>query len=256
MKPSLAPSAQARLDARERPRTPPRLRQRWHDLAFFHWAWSPDDLAARLPSGLHLDTYEDSAYIGLVPFRMTGVRPRGFPAIPPFSRFHEINVRTYVYDDYGRPGVWFFSLDAADRLAVRVARRFFHLPYAYARIGHQRDGDLITYHTTRPWLAQTSELCYRLGPPWGEAEPESLEFFLVERYRLFTYDERRGRLLTGRVWHEPYPLRSLQWVSGDTRLLGWNGLDEPLRLPDHGVFANHVDVHIFNVEAVDTRAGR
>ena len=67
---------------------------------------------ALVPAGLELDTFEGQAWIGVVPFRMTGIRPVASAAAW-LSAFAELNVRTYVTVG-GKPGVCFFSLDAAN----------------------------------------------------------------------------------------------------------------------------------------------
>lgn len=172
-------------------------RQTWRDLLFLHWRVSGDALRARLPPGLQLDTFEGEAWLGVVPFRMTGVRPRGVPCLPLVSSFRELNVRTYVVRDE-RPGVYFFSLDASSRLAVAVARRFFHLPYFHARMSlEERDG-WIHYASARPGARFRA----RYREREGAAPAGALDHWLTERYCLYTRD-----LLRGEVHHAPWPLR-------------------------------------------------
>src|SRR3954453_2487739 len=115
------------------------MRQSWRDLLFVHWACDPDAIRALIPEGLELHVLEGRAYVGLVPFTMTGVRPVGLPSVPWLSSFHETNVRTYVHRGGRDPGVWFFSLDAANPIAVRLARKLFHLPYHDARMFLERE---------------------------------------------------------------------------------------------------------------------
>ncbi len=124
------------------------MAQSWRDLLFAHWPLPAADLRHLVPSSLQLDLWSDEAWLGIVPFRMEGVRVRGLLPIPGLSSTPEINVRTYVIVNR-KPGVYFFSLDASSRFAVRVARRFFHLPYFDARMGVRRDGDWIRYITSR-----------------------------------------------------------------------------------------------------------
>src|SRR5262249_60783837 len=112
----------------------------WRDLLFLHWAVPAEPLRALVPEQLDLDLFEGTAYVGLVPFSMTDVRPVGLPPIVGLSRFHETNVRTYVHRAGSDPGVWFFSLDAANRVAVALARRLYHLPYYFARMFLEREG--------------------------------------------------------------------------------------------------------------------
>ncbi len=116
-----------------RPYPPPRrpwvMKQAWHDLLFAHWPFEASAVRPLLPASLPLDTFEGRAWIGVVPFRVGGLRVRALPALPFVSAFPELNVRTYVTLD-GQPGVFFFSLDAGSRLAVEAARLAYHLPYA------------------------------------------------------------------------------------------------------------------------------
>ena len=123
-----------RIGPTREPDRRPVMRQSWRELLFLHWPISPDQLRPLVPPSLDLDLFEGIAYVGLVPFTMTGVRPVGLPSVRGISNFHETNVRTYVHRDGRDPGVWFFSLDAANRLAVYLARTFFHLPYYHARM--------------------------------------------------------------------------------------------------------------------------
>ena len=112
----------------------PVMRQKWRDILFLHWAFSPQEIRSLVPPQLELDLFEGNAYVGLVPFTMTGVRPVGLPPLWGLSSFHETNLRTYVRFDGHDPGVWFFNLEAANSLAVRIARALFHLPYHRARM--------------------------------------------------------------------------------------------------------------------------
>ena len=124
------------------------MRMRWSELLFAHWAVEPEVLRPFIPAGLELELFEGRAWIGLVPFRMSDVAPRMVPAVPGISEFLELNVRTYVTTG-GKRGVWFFSLDAASRLAVRAARTFFHLPYYHADMDLQVDGAKVSYRSER-----------------------------------------------------------------------------------------------------------
>jgi len=128
-----APTASQRLAACERPSVQPVMFQQWRDLLFLHWEYPAEAIQATLPAGLFVDTFAGKAYLGVVPFFMQKIRPRFLPAVPGISDFMELNLRTYVHDRAGVPGVWFYSLDANQWLAVQVARNFFHLPYEYAK---------------------------------------------------------------------------------------------------------------------------
>ena len=188
------------------PRHSHAMRMGWHDLLFMHWPVEPNDIEKHLP-GIPCDQFDGRAWIGIVPFRMTNVAPRFVPALPGFSAFPELNVRTYVSID-GKPGVWFFTLDATNRIAVRVARQFFHLPYMDAKIEFESKDGVINYSSTRIHNNEPAaelELSYR---PIGDsffAEPGTLEYWLTARYCLYTQD-RSGNLLRGEIDHDPWPL--------------------------------------------------
>ncbi len=180
----------------------------WHDLLFMHWPLPPATLRPLIPPALTLDTFDGWAWIGVVPFEMRGVRPRLAPSVPWLSRFCELNVRTYVKAG-GKPGVWFFSLDAANPLAVRAARYSFHLPYYDARMNSTRAKDGVLYESLRTHrLVGPAELSasYR---PTGIAQvalPGSHEYWLTARYCLYAAG-RNGRPWRGEIDHEPWPLQ-------------------------------------------------
>ena len=191
-----------------RPRTPWLMRMRWHELCFLHWRIEPDVLRPLLPPGLGLDTFDGTAWLGVVPFRMTDVAPRHVPRFAPLTDFAELNVRTYVTAG-GKPGVWFFSLDATQPLAVRLARSCFHLAYLDAAITIRRDADAIDYRSVRTHLGGgVAELAVRYRPtgPPAVSAPGTLEHFLTERYCLYAAT-RRGRLRRQDVDHPPWPLQ-------------------------------------------------
>jgi uncharacterized protein YqjF (DUF2071 family) len=243
----IAPSLEQRLAARTRGITAPAMYQRWSDLLFLHWRWDAEDLRRRLPKGLHLDTHDGSAWLGVVPFFMDRIRPRFLPAVPWLSWFLELNVRTYVHDDQGRPGVWFFSLDCNQPLAVKLARTFFHLPYFDARMRAVRDRDgRIRYECRRRGEGVAETFDYHLQSEAQPAEAGSLEFFLVERYLLFANSPRGLR--AGYVHHAPYPLCAANVGSYDTAPLVWNGFTGPGRAPDHVIGSRGVDVRIGRLE--------
>jgi uncharacterized protein YqjF (DUF2071 family) len=187
------------------------MAQSWHDLLFAHWRIDAAVLRPHIPRRLQIDTFEEQAWIGVVPFRMSGVRLRCTPALPWLSGFPELNVRTYVLAA-GKPGVWFFSLDAGNAAAVAIARAWFHLPYFRARMTCQRDGVGIRYHserTHRDAPAGFLEMRYRPVAEAVEPQPGTLEYFLTERYCLYARAPD-GDLLRGEIHHPPWRLQVAQ----------------------------------------------
>jgi uncharacterized protein YqjF (DUF2071 family) len=173
-----------------RPYPPPHLpwamKQVWRDLLFAHWPIDPAVVRPLVPAPFPLDTFDGRAWIGVVPFRITGLRPRAAPPMPFVSSFPELNVRTYVTLD-GKPGVYFFSLDAGSRLAVEAARLFYRLPYAKARITVARRGEAVDYtsvRTDRRFRPAELRARYRPMGPVVFARPGSLDHWLTARYCL------------------------------------------------------------------------
>lgn len=204
------------------------MTMRWRELLFLHYPYDPEAIQRVLPPGLTVDTYPDEtgremAWIGLVPFRMEGVRPKGMPKIQPCENFPETNVRTYCHVNGRDPGVWFFSLDAANPFACVWARQFFHLPYHEAKMSVESKSGEVHYESARfrGQEAQNSVHCH-IGDEIGSAEPGTLEFFLIERYLLYSY--KTGRLFKGQVFHQPYPLRKVENFSVSSGLIEANGL--------------------------------
>lgn len=177
----------------------------WLDLLFAHWSFEPETIAALLPDGLELDTFDGRAWVAVVPFRMERVGPRALNWVPGVSAFPELNVRTYVTRG-GKPGVWFFSLDAASRVAVRAARLGFHLPYFDATMSCERRDGWIDYRSVRSSPAGVFEGRYRPTGPVYQSTPGTLEHWLTERYCLYSCDGR-GQLWRGEIHHEQWPLR-------------------------------------------------
>lgn len=220
--------------------------QNWRLLTFLHWAFPPEEVRGLLPAGLELDTFEGKAYIGLVPFTMRGIRPVGLPAVCWLSNFHETNVRTYVHAGGRDPGVYFFSLDAANPVAVALARRLFHLPYHYARMTIQSLGEAISYRSERraagPMPPMTRIDCRILPILPKPAIVGTLDHFLIERYLLYT--TRSGRLCVGQVYHTPYPIQAAEILILEETLLAASGLSRPDRVPlVH--YSGGVNVEIF-----------
>ena len=226
------------------------LFQRWHELLFAHWPLDPDRVRALVPAGLTLDTFEGEAWVGVVPFRMSGVRLRGAPALPGLSAFPELNVRTYVRHGEKR-GVWFFSLDAASRLAVRAARAWFHLPYFDARMACVERSGEIHYRSLRTHRgAPAAELVGRYAPsaPVELARPGTLEHFLTERYCLFAAGPR-GQLFRGDIHHLPWPLQRAQADFETNSMAQASGIPLPATAPTLH-FARVLDVLIWTPRRV------
>ena len=184
------------------------MAQIWHDLLFAHWPIPQEVLRPNVPAQLAIDTFDGQAWLGVVPFRMSGVRLRGTPAMPWLSAFPELNVRTYVVAD-GKPGVWFFSLDAANLTAVAIARAWFHLPYFRARMSCEKKKGWIEYaskRTHRGAARGTLQGRYRAVGTEFSAQIGTLEHFLTERYCLYTADAA-GRIIQGEIHHAPWPLQ-------------------------------------------------
>jgi uncharacterized protein YqjF (DUF2071 family) len=225
--------------------------QCWKKLLFLHWRWDAGEIQKRLPIGLTIDCFDGSAWIGIVPFFMSGIRPAGFPPLPVISDFLELNLRTYVRDESGRPGIWFFSLDANQPLAVWAARIGFALPYRHAVMYSKQIGSWTDYVSTRSGYQPVLNYRYRSSGTAEEPALGSLEFFLIERYRLFAF--RDGQLLTGRVSHAPYRISRAAVGRYDPRLLELEGLDAPDRPPDHVCYAHRVDVSVYPPEKCQER---
>lgn len=247
------------------------MAQVWHDLLFAHWPIDTASMREHVPRELELDLFDGRAWLGLVPFRMSGVRLRGTPALPWLSAFPELNLRTYVRCN-GVPGVWFFALEAANPIAVEVARRWFHLPYFHARMRCERepegtardersrgpgaparedstadDGSFVRFSSLRTHRgAPPAELVARYGPagPVELARDGSLEHWLTERYCLYALDPR-GRVLRGDVQHAPWPLQRAHAELERSTLPQAFGF-EPRGAP-HVLFARRLDVVVWSL---------
>jgi uncharacterized protein len=244
-----------RLSIRTRPGGIPIMHQTWGKLLFMHWAIDAEILRPLIPSQLSIDTFDGRAWLGVVPFTMWGIRASFLPPIPGTSAFHELNVRTYVHYQ-GVPGVWFFSLDAANSLAVWGARTFYHLPYFNAEMTLGQEGNTIKYSSARTdkqtytqfFAADAAgfsadfgsdrfqdlpraelNLSWKFGEPFPESKPGSIEFFLTERYCLYAY--HRGQMHQSRIWHKPWPLRSASIDSCHSTMIESLGIDKPAGEP-------------------------
>jgi uncharacterized protein len=181
--------------------------QTWEDLLFASWRVAAEQVREHVPQELEVGQHDGSAWVTVTPFRLTGLRARGTLPLPRVSSFLELNVRTPVVGPDGRPGIWFFSLDASSRLAVELARRAYKLPYFHARMSATRRGQWIDYECAR--TDEPGRVFSGRYRPDGEvlhAERGSLEWFLVEHYCLYATDERH-RLHRAEIHHEPWPLQ-------------------------------------------------
>ena len=225
----------------------PVMYQRWEHLLFLHWAVDREVIQRTLPPGLHADTFDGAGWLGIVPFAMRSVRPAGLPAVGPISDFLELNVRTYVHDERGVPGVWFYSLDCNQPLAVVIAQTLFCLPYRHAAM-HAQFAETIAYESRRRGTDTTARYVWQ---PQGEprtAATGSLEFFLLERYHL--YAARGKNLYRGTVAHEPYRFREAglrEFSAIPASLDGFPDLDPQLR---HVCHADRIDVRILALQKV------
>jgi len=219
------------------------MHQVWHDLLFAHWEVPAAAVARLLPASLQPDLFEGRAWLGVVPFRMTGVRLAGLPAVPGTAAFPELNVRSYVRHRDER-GVWFFSLDAGNRLAVAVARRWFGLPYFRARMRCEADGEAVRYASRRDDArGAPAELRARYEPsgPPCVAPPGTLDDFLTNRLVLFA-PGRDGRLLRAPVEHAAWPLQPARASVEVNSMAAWLGL--PLQGPPRLLFSRRLDVRV------------
>ena len=227
------------------------MSQRWCDLLFAHWPVPAAAIRSRIPERLEIETFDGTAWIAVVPFRMEAVRPRWLPAVPWLSAFPELNLRTYVRLD-DRPGVFFFSLDATNPVAVSLARRLFRLPYFRARMSCEGRGEAVAYRSTRTHRgAPEARFEGRYGPV-GEvsrAVPGTLEHFLAERYCLYASGRSVGRpsddLYRGEVHHGPWPLQPAEADIAVNSLLESVGLGDAAARPPHLLFARRIDVRVW-----------
>jgi len=218
-------------------------RQCWHDLLFAHWRLDADAVRSLVPPPLAVQERDGSSWIGVVPFHMTGVMRRPLPDLPGLSAFAELNLRLYVEHE-GKPGVWFLSLDAANALAVRVARRFFHLPYHHAEMRVRVEVDRVAYASRRRQAPDaTFEADYGPRSAPFEAGAGSLDHWLTERYCLYAVSPA-GRLFRTDIHHHPWPLQRA-WAE-----IRQNGIGEPFglrldRAPDLLHFSRRLDVVVW-----------
>lgn len=246
-------AALLRTDHRPWPLPPGRWtwRQSWCDLLFAHWPVPAATLRHLVPPELEIQELDGTSWVGIVPFRMEGVAPRPLPDLPWISAFPELNLRLYVECD-GRPGVWFLSLDATNRLAVWAARRFFHLPYLWSRIAVDEDGAGFRFACERREgpAPMTFRSSYRPTSDPFESVPGTLDHWLTERYCLYARSPG-GELLRAEVHHHPWSLQRAEAEVTARELTSAHGFEvhgPPVLLH----FARRIDVVVWSPTAVRT----
>ena len=231
-----------RLEPTRRPPGKPSGWQKWRSLSFLHWTVPVAAVRRAVPPALELDLWQGEAFVGIVPFAMRDIAPHWWPRRWSFN-FLETNLRTYVHYR-GRPGVYFLSLDANSRLAVRAARYGWGLPYYDADMTLATEGDL-HYASQRPRHGAAFQLRCRPGAFLGASQPGTVEHFLLERYLLFV--ERSRRIFVGQVSHSPYPVQRLQVVDVRESLAQAAGLPPLAGPPALAHYAAGVDVEVFGL---------
>ena len=206
------------------------LKQAWNDLLFSHWPVARDRLREHVPAFLELDRFDNEAWVSVTPFRLSDLSPRGIPALPVISSFDEINVRTYVVHD-GMPGIYFFSLDANSAMAVGGASTLFHLPYYLADIRVEDDRGRISYHSSRR-RGEQAEFMARYSPAGAlfEPQPGTIEYFLTERYCLYTQDAAAHGYRV-EVHHAPWQLQNAEAEISVNTMVDAAGLRLPSMVP-------------------------
>ena len=217
------------------------MRQGWYDIAYVHWRYDPAVVAGLLPPGLEVDTFDGSAWVGLIPFSMRNIGLPHLPAVPYFGSFPEVNVRTYVIRG-GVPGVWFCSLDINRLAPTIVARTTYRLPYCWGRASHQRVGRMLTTSVQRRWPSSgpRTSISIEVGDPIEE--PSDLDLFLTARWGLYSRG-RAGRLRYAPIDHPRWPLRQATLVDLEDTLVVAAGLPLPTGVP-HVCCSDGVSVRV------------
>ena len=236
-----------------RPVRRPVMLQGWHTLASIHWRYEPAVVQRLLPEGFEVDTFDGAAWVGVLPFHMRRIRVPGLPALGRFSTFPETNVRTYLVDPEGRRGVWFMSLDVTRLAPALVARATYRLPYCWATMRIEDDGDTWTYTSLRRWPRGRTEARSTVRVEVGEAlegaAVTDLDRFLSARWAL-------GSQMFGPLWaevdHEPWPLHRARLLELDETLTRAAGLPAPEGDP-HVLWSPGVSVRIGRPRRVRVR---
>ena len=222
--------------------------QSWRKLLFAHWPVPAAALRPHVPTELEIEEFDGTAWLGVVPFRITDMRLRWLPALPGLASMNELNLRTYV-SHRGRPGVWFFSLDATSALGVAGGRTWYALPYFRARMSlHEAAGDVVVAHERTHRGAHPSRFAarYRATGPAAPAARGTLAHFLTERYRLFARD-RRGVLWRAEIHHGPWPLQEARAELEAQAVAATLGVALPAVAP-HLAYAERQDTQIWTPE--------
>jgi uncharacterized protein YqjF (DUF2071 family) len=218
-----------RLAMRSRPPGSPLMSQKWDNLLFLHWPIEPMLLRPLIPESLEIDTFEGSAWIGITPFAATNLRLMSLPPLPGFASFLELNVRTYVHYR-GKPGVWFFSLDASKAIPATAARLLYTLPYFKAEMYMEQEADYFSFASTRSTDSRADFRARWLpGLKMRDPDVESLAFYLVERYALFVANDDTVNM--ARVYHHPWILHEAVVTDFESSMIDILGLPEPTSPP-------------------------
>ncbi len=236
------------------------LNQEWHDLLFLHWRIPDALIRQHIPEELSIDHYDGSAWIGIIPFHMRKLRPCCLPSFPLISDFVEVNLRTYVYDKHRRKGVWFFSLDTKNSLGNWIARTCFHLNYRFSYTDFHRefesDASRVSYglRFPKPSFRQQREESFIWAHNKASFKPSenksSLEYFLTERYRLFSYNYRKKQLITGKLSHLPYELNRPKLISYSIGLFESNGIEFNPQTPESVLACHSTQVKVYPIKVV------
>ncbi|SEC49334.1 DUF2071 domain-containing protein [Paenibacillus sp. GP183] len=222
------------------------IKQSWRDLLFLHYPVKVESLRHHVPTGLEIDTYNEFAWISVVPFWMCGIRFRGTPSVPYLSNFPELNVRTYVKVG-NKPGVYFFSLDAESAFGVFFGRRIYKLPYFFSHIHIAREADnKQVYESIRKEKRVTFKGSYKPISEVYRAEQGTLDYWLVERYCL--YSEDRNRVFISEINHQPWILQDVEYEISENSMLKTYGIDLPDPFCAH--YCKRLDVHVWPLKRV------
>ncbi|MAH91504.1 MAG: hypothetical protein CMA11_07020 [Euryarchaeota archaeon] len=224
------------------------LVQEWRNLTFMHWEVEPQNLAPHIPKGLEIDLFEGKAYVGAIPFEMRNVRPRLLPSLPGVSTFPEFNIRTYVKKN-GIPGVLFLTLDAQSRVTCWHAPRSYGLPYRYAKCSLKITDKEYAWKSRRSSDGVILEGKCKLKGEQRQAEKDSLEYFLFERYSLYT--EHKKKLHMAYTLHKPWTFQDGEVEIVENTLTESFNLNIDVMKPQYIHASKGVYVHTWSIEEVN-----